>query len=477
MVSGTNKTKPRPFLFPQFCKSCGRCITACPKGCIQMGDEIDPRTGVTPVTVDTEACNGCGLCLEACPEPHGLMPTPQEALDFELEDPEKLFGPRMSTAPTPTSIPDERIPMPSVEPLVLKGNHASAVGAILAGCRHFFGYPITPSTEGSELLAKLLPKLDGMFVQAASEVAAVNMIYGCGGAGLPSMTLTSSPGFSLMLEGISYMIGAELPGVFFDVMRGGPGLGNIAPEQADIKLACRGLGHGNTHAIVLAPSTPQEMLDLTMLAFELTFKYRNPVILASDGYLGQMSGRVTLPDHMIKPGLPDWAVWGDEAHRGNLNCSIHLIEQDLEKHNLHLLEKYDRMTASEQRADLFRCDDAEWVIVACNTPARMAHGAVEALRDEGIRAGLFRPVSLWPFPVDAMLPVVRGARGLLFVEAGPGQLEDEFRLAMSHAGLGALPPIERVRRYGGVLPSQREIIDTLRSMAGVGQPAKTGGAS
>ena len=226
-------------------------------------------------------------------------------------------------------------------------SYASAVGAILAGCRHFFGYPITPSTEGSELLAKLLPKLDGVFVQAASEVAAVNMIYGCGGAGLPCMTLTSSPGFSLMLEGISYMIGAELPGVFFDVMRGGPGLGNIAPEQADIKLACRGLGHGNTHAIVLAPATPQEMLDLTMLAFELTFKYRNPVILASDGYLGQMSGRVNLPEFMVKPGLPEWAVWGDEAHRGNLNCSIRLIEPDLEAHNEHLLEKYRSMTETD----------------------------------------------------------------------------------------------------------------------------------
>jgi pyruvate/2-oxoacid:ferredoxin oxidoreductase alpha subunit len=442
-----------------------------------MSDEIDPRTGVTPVVVDLDACNGCGLCFEACPEPHGLMPAPQELPDFELQDPAHLFGSRMSTAPTPTTIPDERIALPSVEPLVLKGNHASAVGAILAGCRHFFGYPITPSTEGSELLAKLLPMLDGVFVQAASEVAAVNMIYGCGGAGLPCMTLTSSPGFSLMLEGVSYMIGAELPGVFFNVMRGGPGLGNIAPEQSDIKLACRGLGHGNTHAIVLAPSTPQEMLDLTMVAFELTFKYRNPVVLVSDGYLGQMSGRVNLPETMVKPGLPDWAVWGDEMHRGNLNCSIHLIESDLEKHNEHLLEKYALMAAHEQRADLFKCDDAEWVIVACNTPARMAHGAVEQLRSEGVKAGLFRPISLWPFPVDQMLPIVRNARGLLFAEAGPGQLEDEFRLAVSHAGVGALPPVERVRRYGGVLPSQQEIVEAVRSMAGAGVECGTGGAS
>ncbi len=172
------------------------------------------------------------------------------------------------------------IPLPKMEPLVLKGTYASAIGAILAGCRHVFGYPITPSTEGAELMAKLLPKLDGVFLQAVSEVATVNIMYGCGGAGLPCMTFTSSPGFSLMLEGISYMIGAEVPGVFVNVMRGGPGLGNIAPEQADVKLCCRGLGHGNTHGIVLAPSTPQEMLDLTMLAFELSFAYRNPVIVA-----------------------------------------------------------------------------------------------------------------------------------------------------------------------------------------------------
>ncbi|HBL26588.1 MAG TPA: pyruvate ferredoxin oxidoreductase, partial [Acidobacteria bacterium] len=260
--------------------------------------------------------------------------------------------------------------LPACEPLVLKGNYAAAVGALLAGCRHVFGYPITPSTEGAELMAKILPKLDGAFVQAVSETAAVNMMYGAGGSGVPCMTFTSGPGFSLMLEGVSYMIGAELPGVFVNVMRGGPGLGNLGPEQADIKLACRGLGHGNTHGLVFAPSTPQEMLDLTILAFELTFKYRNPVVILSDGYLGQMTGKVKLPTHMVKPGLPAWAVWGDQMHRGNLVCSIFLSESELEAHNDHLEEKYDRMIAAEQRADLFHMEDAETVVVACNTPAR-----------------------------------------------------------------------------------------------------------
>ncbi len=465
MANAKTKDKPKPFLFPEFCKACGRCISACPKDCIAMGTEINPATGYTPVVLDLEVCNGCGLCLHACPEPYGLAPMPAE-VDFELLDPEMLFGARKTTAPEPVAIPDEQVPLPKLEPMILKGNHASAVGAILAGCRHFFGYPITPSTEGAELLARLLPQLDGVFLQAVSEVATVNMMYGCGGAGMRCMTFTSSPGFSLMLEGISYMIGAQIPGVFFNVMRGGPGLGNIGPEQGDIKLLCRGLGHGNTHALVLAPSTPQEMLDLTMDAFELAFKYRNPVILASDGFLGQMTGRVKLPDHMVKPGLPEWAVYGDEMHRGNLHTSILLIEPDLEAHNIRLNEKYERISRDEQRAETFRCDDAEWIIVACNTPARMAEGAIQVLRDRGIKIGLFRPISLWPFPVDAFLPLIGQARGLILVEAGAGQLEDELRLALSHAGVTELPPIDRLHHFGGVLPQQQEIVEKITAVAG-----------
>ncbi len=463
----TKKDRPKPFLFPEFCKACGRCISACPKGCIAMGTEINPATGFTPVVINLEVCNGCGLCLSACPEPYGLMTTPTAGeVDFELLDPEKLFGARQTTAPEPVAIPDQRVPLPALEPMILKGNHASGIGAVLAGCRHFFGYPITPSTEGAELLARLLPQLDGVFVQAVSEVATVNMMYGCGGAGMRCMTFTSSPGFSLMLEGISYMIGAQIPGVFFNVMRGGPGLGNIGPEQADIKLVCRGLGHGNTHAPVLAPSTPQEMLDLTMLAFDLAFQYRIPVILASDGYLGQMTGRVEMPGFMVKPGLPDWAVYGDEMHRRNLHTSILLSEPDLELHNIRLNEKYRRITENEQRADLFHCDDAEWVIVACNTPARMAKGAVQQLRDNGIKVGLFRPVTLWPFPIDALKPLLEKARSLVIVEAGSGQLEDEIRLALSYADLPDMPPIERVQRYGGVLPQQNEIVMKITALAG-----------
>jgi pyruvate/2-oxoacid:ferredoxin oxidoreductase alpha subunit/NAD-dependent dihydropyrimidine dehydrogenase PreA subunit len=440
------KERPKPFLVEEYCKGCGRCIDACNRECISPGREINPLTGLIPVLLDLDACNGCGLCIDACPEPYGLRAKAEEIAE------------KRAAAPAPVAIPDRLVPIPRVEPLVIKGTYASSVGALLAGCRHFFGYPITPSTEGAELMAKLLPKLDGVFIQAVSEVATVNMMYGAGGAGARAMTFTSSPGFSLMLEGISYMIGAELPGVFVDVMRGGPGLGNIGPEQSDIKLACRGLGHGNSHAIVLTPSTPQEMLDLTMLAFELSFKYRNPIVILGDGYLGQMTGKVNLPESMVVPGLPEWAVCGDAMHRRNLHTSIYLTETDLEAHNAMLNDKYARMCRDEQRADLFYMDDAEVIVVACNTPARMAKGAVEELRRRGIKAGLFRPITVWPFPLDALRGPISRAKRVVIVEASAGQLEDEMRLALSKAGIRNYPEPEPVRRMGGILPQLDEIV-------------------
>jgi pyruvate/2-oxoacid:ferredoxin oxidoreductase alpha subunit/NAD-dependent dihydropyrimidine dehydrogenase PreA subunit len=452
------KERPKPFLLPEYCKGCGRCLDACAKDCITLSDQINPLTGLVPVELNLTNCNACGLCMDACPEPYGLRPAHEgEIQDFELEDPARLFGVKPSEAPVPVDLPAEVLPLPRTEPLVIKGTYASAIGAILAGCRHVYGYPITPSTEGAELMAKFLPKLDGTFLQAVSEVATVNLMYGTAGAGLPTMTFTSSPGFSLMLEGVSYMIGAELPGVFVDIMRGGPGLGNIAPEQSDIKLACHGLGHGNTQAITLAPSTPQEMLDLTMLAFELSFKYRNPVVILGDGYLGQMTGKVQLPETMIKPGLPKWAVYGDAMHRGNLISSIFLTESDLEKHNEHLVAKYDAMKV-EARAESFLCDDAEVVLIACNTPARTTKGAVQDLRHQGIKAGLFRPITLWPFPVEELKAAIQGADRIVVVEASAGQLENEVRLALSKAGVREFPELESVRRMGGVLPQQSEIM-------------------
>ena len=440
----TIRERPKPVLAPEYCKGCGRCIDACAYNCITAGHAIHPLTGLTPVELNLERCTACGLCLDACPEPYGLgtapiTPFPERRLDAQ-------------------PVPDSVLALPDGPPLVIKGMYASAIGAILGGCRYFFGYPITPSTEGAELMATLLPRLDGTFVQAVSEVAAINMMYGAGAAGVRATTFTSSPGFSLMLEGISYMIGADLPGVVFNVMRGGPGLGNIAPEQSDIKLACRGLGHGNTHAIVLAPATPQEMLDLTMLAFDLSFKYRNPVIVLADGYLAQMTGKVSLPETMVKPGLPQWAVAGDAAHRRNLVTSIFLNETDLEARNLRLLEKYETIAAAEQRAETFWCDDAEVLLIACNTPSRMAKGAVSALRARGIRAGLFRPITLWPFPIADLAPLLNRTRRVIVVEASDRQLEDEVRLAISRADIQESLTIERLNRYGGILPSRDEIV-------------------
>lgn len=459
MTTATPRQRHTPYLVPEYCKGCGRCIDACPKHCLEVGDEVNPKSGLVPIHIDLTACNGCGLCIGACPEPFGLRAL-EERTEWELQDPAHLFGERPYEAIIAEELAGETIPLPPMEPLVLKGNYASAIGALLAGCRHVFGYPITPSTEGAELMARVLPKLDGVFHQAVSEITTVNMMYGTGGAGLPCMTYTSSPGFSLMLEGISYMIGAEVPGVFVNVMRGGPGLGNIGPEQSDIKLVCHGLGHGNTRAIVLAPATPQEMLDLTMLAFELTFRYRNPVVIASDGYLGQMTGVVRLPGTMRRPGLPAWAVWGDHAHRRNLINSIYLFEPDLEIRNGYLNGKYATMARDEQRADRYRADDAEVLIVAANTPAQTAKGAVEGLRRRGVRAGLFRPVTLWPFPIDHLLPLLPKVRRLVVVEASAGQLEDELRLALSHAGVQP-PPMAHVRHQGGILPQLDEVVEAV----------------
>ena len=439
--------RPLPHLDPQYCKGCGRCIGTCPKHCIAYDERVDPRTGLVPVVLELDECNGCGLCLAACPEPYGLSAAIAERPATEAP----------GAAP---DVPDEYLPLPARQPLAVKGNHAAAIGALLAGCRQFYGYPITPSTEGAELMARLLPELGGVFVQAVSEVATINHLYGAGGAGQRAMTFTSSPGFSLMLEGLSYLVGAELPTVVVDVMRGGPGLGNISPEQSDIKLVCRGLGHGHTHAVVLAPASPQEMLDLTLLAFELAFAYRNPVVILADGYLGQMTGKVELPSYFVAPGVPGWAVRGDREHRSNLVTSIYLAEPDLEAHMLQLLDKYCRIEERETRAERYRAEDAEVLLVACNTPARMAKGAVEALRGRGVKAGLFRPVTLWPFPIRSLAPLVARVERLIVVEASAGQLEDELRLALSHAGV-AHPPIESVRRVGGFLPSLDAIVEAV----------------
>ena len=289
-------------------------------------------------------------------------------------------------------------------------------------------------------------------------MATINHLYGCGGAGLRGMTFTSSPGFSLMLEGISYLIGAEVPAVIVNAMRGGPGLGNIAPEQSDIKLACRGLGHGHTHAVVLAASSPQEMLDLTMLSFELAFRYRNPVVLLADGYLGQMTGKVSLPPYFVEPGLPAWAVWGDREHRRNLICSIFLAEPDLEAHNVHLLEKYAAMEANEQRAELLAHGRRGGPAGGVQHAGADGQGRGREAARAGDRGG--------PVPADHPLAVPDPGAGAAARTRAPdrgrriqpGPARGQMRLAMSHAGAGQGIPIDSVQRYGGVVPGIDEIV-------------------
>ncbi len=441
-------------LLPELCKGCGRCIEACPKHGISSSGSINQGSGLVPVQIDYDVCNHCGLCISACPEPYGIVREDEHALRPGTPAPPRPAAP---------DLPAKQIPLPPAEPLLLKGNYAAAVGALLAGCRHVYGYPITPSTEGAELMAKLLPKLGGVFLQAVSEVATINHIYGTAAAGLPAMTFTSSPGLSLMLEGISYLIGAELPAVIVNVMRPGPGLGFIGPEQSDIKLVCRGLGHGNTQAIVLAPSSPQEMLDHTLLAFELAFKYRNPVIVAADGYLGQITGRVRLPDHMVEPGLPGWAVWGDARHRGNLVSSILQDWAELEQHNQKISAKYEVMKKHEQRAKHFRSEDAHTLLVACNTPARTAKAAVAQLRAMGRKVGLFEPHTLWPFPIDHLAPLLPQTKKIVVVEASNGQLMDELRLALCPYDTRHIT-FAHVRHMGGILPEESEVVDKVNQL-------------
>lgn len=339
---------------------------------------------------------------------------------------------------------------------LMKGNEALAEAAIRAGCRAYFGYPITPQNEVPEYMARHMPEAGGVFLQAESEIAAINMVHGASGAGVRAMASTSGPGFSLMTEGLSYMIGARLPCVVVNVMRGGPGLGNIAPSQGDYFQVTRGLGHGDTHGIVLAPSTVQEIADLMPVAFELSERYRLPVVIAADGILGQMMEPVTLPEPIAPPPPPDWATTG-AVGSPRVISSIYLEPEDLEKHVLSLMETYQEIREREQRWETYRADDAEVLVVAYGTAARVVRSAVDRLRAEGLAAGLIRPITLWPFPTSAF---ERSPRRWLAVELSAGQMVDDVRLAVSGRA-----PVELYGRVGGVVPSPAEVSEAIRSAA------------
>ncbi len=337
---------------------------------------------------------------------------------------------------------------------LLKGNEAVVKSAVLAGCRAFYGYPITPANEIAEAAAFYLPQVGGTFLQAESEVAAINMIYGASAAGIRAMTASSGPGISLMQEGVSYLAGAELPCVIVDIMRGGPGLGNIAPEQSDYRQVVKGGGHGSYRALVLAPASVQEMADLTALAFDLADDYRTPVYVLADGFIGQMMEPVEFRQQFTPHHTPDWAVTGDVTTRPNLVSSIYLEADDLERHVHRLEAKYRRAEQEAVHAESWRTEDAEIVLVAYGITARICKAAVERLRARGIAAGLLRPITLYPFPVSHLQRLAHHTRLFVAVEMSTGQMVDDVRLAIE-----GRRRVEFFGRCGGNAPTAEEIVD------------------
>lgn len=339
---------------------------------------------------------------------------------------------------------------------LIKGNEAIVKAAILAGCRSFYGYPITPASEITEAAARYFPLAGGTFLQAESEIAAINMVYGAAAAGERSMTASSGPGISLMQEGISYLAGAELPAVIADITRGGPGLGNIAPEQGDYYQVVRGGGHGSYHTLVLAPNCGQEMCDLTFRAFELADRYRNPVVIMTDGVIGQMMEPVRFPVAPVEVPARPWAVAGTAATRRNLISSFHMSPEELEAHQLHLEEKYAVARAEEVRYEEYRVEDAELIVIGYGIVSRLLRSVVDQLRFRGWRVGLFRPVSLWPFPQRQIARLAARARGFLVVEMSNGQLVDDVRLAVD-----GHRPVGLYTRVGGIIPTVPELVARL----------------
>ncbi|NHM14413.1 3-methyl-2-oxobutanoate dehydrogenase subunit VorB [Xiamenia xianingshaonis] len=345
------------------------------------------------------------------------------------------------------------------EKVLMKGNEAMAEAALRAGCRFFFGYPITPQTELAAYMSKRMPKVGGTYLQAESEVAAINMVYGASAAGARVMTSSSSPGISLKGEGISYMAGCDLPGVIVNVQRGGPGLGGIQPSQSDYWQATRATGHGDFQIMVYAPSTVQEMADYAFLAFQKADEYRIPVMILADGLLGQMMEPVVLPDSLNLEDLPakPWATRGHKNERPhNIADSLYLTPDALEGLNVERFKRYDVIKRNEQRAETFMTEDADIVLVAFGASARIARSAVVEARSRGIRAGLVRPITLWPFPTDALEALMGTAKAFLSVEMNMGQMVDDVRLASN-----GRVPVEFFGRTGGIIPTPVEVLEVI----------------
>ena len=351
------------------------------------------------------------------------------------------------------------------EVVLMKGNEAIAHAAIRFGADGYFGYPITPQSEVLETLAEQKPwETTGMVVlQAESELAAINMVYGGAASGKMVMTSSSSPGVSLKQEGISYIAGAELPCLVVNVSRGGPGLGTIQPSQADYFQTTKGGGHGDYHVIALAPASVQEMADFVGLAFELAFKYRNPAMILSDGVIGQMMEKVVLPAYRPRRTEEEviaqcpWATTGCKGRGPNIITSLELDPSVMERRNLHLIEKYKEIQEKECRYEEIDCDDAEYLIVAFGSCARISQKAMEHAREEGIKVGLFRPITLWPFPSKALAERAKGTKGILVVELNSGQMIEDVMLAVKCS-----ERVEHFGRLGGIVPDPDEVIAALK---------------
>lgn len=336
----------------------------------------------------------------------------------------------------------------------MKGNDAIVVGALQAGCRAYYGYPITPASEIAHAASLHFPALGGTFIQAESEVAAINMVYGTAGMGIRTMTASSSPGFSLKQEGLSYIAGAELPCVVVNIVRGGPGLGNIAPEQGDYFQVTKGGGHGNYRLIALAPNSAQEMCDLTIKAFDLADKYRTPACLMADGFTGQMMEPVNVP----RAKAPDidhteWCVRGTPETHGNLVSSIFLSSEDLEAHNLKLDRKYKQIMANEVMYEEYKCDDAELIVVAFGIVSRIVYSTIDSARAAGKKVGLLRPITLWPYPSQIISEMADRDVQFLSVELSTGQMVEDVKLAVNGKS-----PVHFYGRCGGMVPGGDELL-------------------
>ena len=350
------------------------------------------------------------------------------------------------------------------EKVLMKGNEAIAEAAIHAGCRHYFGYPITPQTEVAAYMAKVMPKIGGTFLQAESEIAAINMVYGVASCGLRVMTSSSSPGISLKGEGLSYLAGADLPALVVNVQRGGPGLGGIQPSQSDYFQATRGGGHGDYHMIVLAPSSVQEMAELTVKGFELADKYRMTAMVLADGTMGQMMEPVSLDFELEPVPAKPWATTGTKmAREHNIVNSLYLKPDELEKGNFERYERYKIVEANEARYEEYLTEDADIVIAAFGIAARVSRNAVNEARKLGIKAGMIRPITLWPFPKAPFEKAAEHAKAFISVELSMGQMIEDVELATK-----CRVPVTLCNRAGGMIPSPAEVLECIKKIANGG---------